>query len=178
MQEICGEAELSAGALYRYFASKSDIIAAIAEEDRRDSDPLFAAIADGPNMIDGICALAAHAVAKCSAGASLFAEVIAETLRDRELSERFAAHENEMRSRLVAAISAAWKRRSAPDMSPEQAARIVMLMLDGLAMRVMHEGMHGAVNTAPLLSDFREALVRLFAVSTPARRSALVGADT
>jgi AcrR family transcriptional regulator len=32
MQDILGEAELSAGALYRYFRSKQEIIAAIAEE--------------------------------------------------------------------------------------------------------------------------------------------------
>ena len=32
MQDILGEAELSAGALYRYFRSKEEIIAAIAEE--------------------------------------------------------------------------------------------------------------------------------------------------
>lgn len=177
MQEICGEAALSAGALYRYFPSKSDIIAAIAEEDRRDSEPLFAAIAAG-EMIDGICALAAHMVAKCTAKASLFAEVIAETLRDRELSERFAAHEAGTRARLVAAIAAAWRRAPGADMTPERAARLVMLMLDGLAMRVMREGVHGAVDTGPLLDDFRQALVRLFATTAPPpRKRALAGVE-
>lgn len=177
MQEICGEAALSAGALYRYFPSKSDIIAAIAEEDRSAIDPLFAGIAEGPDMIEGVCALAAHMVAKCSAEASLFAEVIAETLRDRELSERFAAHEERMRTRLVDAIRAAWRRGPSSDMSAERAARLVMLMLDGLAIRAMREGVHGAVDTRLLLHDFREALERLFAVAPPPGKRALVGAE-
>jgi len=179
MQEICGEAALSAGALYRYFPSKSDIIAAIAGEDRRDSEPLFAAIANGDSMIEGVCALAAHMVAKCTAKAPLFAEVIAETLRDRELSERFATHEAETRARLVAAIAAAWRRAPAPDMTPERAARLVMLMLDGLALRVMREGVHGAVDAGPLLEDFREALLRLFATAAPGpRKRALAGVES
>src|SRR5262249_31525834 len=38
MQEICAEAGISPGALYRYFGSKSDIIAAIAEEERGEAD--------------------------------------------------------------------------------------------------------------------------------------------
>jgi AcrR family transcriptional regulator len=36
MAEICAEAGVSAGALYRYFSSKADIIGAIAEDKRGD----------------------------------------------------------------------------------------------------------------------------------------------
>src|SRR5688500_17498902 len=35
MQDICGEAELSPGAVYRYFRSKEEIIEAIGEESRQ-----------------------------------------------------------------------------------------------------------------------------------------------
>ncbi|HVK80674.1 MAG TPA: helix-turn-helix domain-containing protein, partial [Verrucomicrobiae bacterium] len=41
MQEICAEAGISAGALYRYFGSKADIIGAIAEESRAEGDEAF-----------------------------------------------------------------------------------------------------------------------------------------
>jgi AcrR family transcriptional regulator len=177
MQEICCEAALSAGALYRYFPSKSDIIFAIAEEEQRVSEPLFAAIATGADMIDGVCALAAHMVAKCSIEAPLFAEVMAETLRDPELSRRFAAHEMSVYERLVAAMTAAWRRAPAPDMTPDRAARLVLLLIDGLAMRTLREASPGAGNSAALLDDFRQALERLLAPAPATRRRALAGAD-
>ena len=44
MQEICAEAEMSSGGLYRYFDSKEAIIAAIAEDERAEN----AAIRAGP----------------------------------------------------------------------------------------------------------------------------------
>src|SRR5260370_22436665 len=43
MQEICAEAGVSPGNLYRYFRSKEDIIAGIAERDRAETAQQFAA---------------------------------------------------------------------------------------------------------------------------------------
>ena len=45
MQDICKQAELSPGAVYRYFESKEDIIAAMVEERRREGIALVEAIA-------------------------------------------------------------------------------------------------------------------------------------
>ena len=47
MQEICTEAGMSPGNLYRYFRSKEDIIAGIAERDRADAAQQFAAVGQG-----------------------------------------------------------------------------------------------------------------------------------
>ena len=44
MQEICAEAGMSPGNLYRYFRSKEDIIAGIAERDRAETAQQFAAV--------------------------------------------------------------------------------------------------------------------------------------
>lgn len=44
MQDICKEAELSPGAVYRYFESKDEIIAAMVDERRRDGIALVQAI--------------------------------------------------------------------------------------------------------------------------------------
>src|SRR3954451_11812525 len=59
MQEICSEAGMSPGNLYRYFRSKEDIIAAIAERDRAETAQQFAALGQG-NFFDGLAALAQH----------------------------------------------------------------------------------------------------------------------
>lgn len=174
MQEICAEADLSAGALYRYFPSKADIIAAIAEEDHSDLAPLFDAIASGTDIVDGLCAFAEHVVAKCGAESTIAADLIAETMRDSELSQRFAAHEATMRAKLSIAISSAQRRRRiALAVTPEQAARIVVLMLDGLVIRA---AAHGAAGARPLVGDFRVVMQRLFDVAPapPTARSKLL----
>ena len=165
MQEICAEAELSAGALYRYFPSKADIIAAIAAEDHSDAEPLFEAIASGADIVDGLCAFAEHVVTKCGAESTIAADLIAETMRDRDLAQRFAEHEATMRAKLCAAIASAERRgHLALAVTPEQAARIVVLMLDGLVIRA---AAHGAAGARPLVDDFRVVMRRLFDV-TPA----------
>jgi TetR/AcrR family transcriptional repressor of uid operon len=164
MHEICTEAGLSAGALYRYFPSKSEIIAAIAEEDWRTREPIFEAIARGPDVVGALCALADHAVDKCAGQPSLVADVIAEAMRDPGLSQRFAAREAETRQRLAKALSAAHRRGLIALGQPaERAAGIVILMLDGLVLRAA--GL-GECYARAHVQDFRAAIERLF---TPAR---------
>src|SRR5215813_8771605 len=92
MQEICAEANLSPGALYRYFGSKADIIAAIAEDDRREADlALRRAGADG-GLIDGLCALARGFFEKMAGeGGALAADVFAEAARDPHLAAKLCA---------------------------------------------------------------------------------------
>ena len=48
MQDICAEAGMSAGNLYRYFRSKEAIIAAIAEAERVRNAALFRAARNAP----------------------------------------------------------------------------------------------------------------------------------
>ena len=47
MQEICAQAGMSPGNLYRYFRSKEDIIAGIAERERAETAQQFAAVGNG-----------------------------------------------------------------------------------------------------------------------------------
>src|SRR6476469_7908383 len=57
MQEICSQAGMSPGNLYRYFRSKEDIIAGIAERDRAETAQQFAAVGEG-NFFDSLAELA------------------------------------------------------------------------------------------------------------------------
>src|SRR5947209_16997983 len=59
MQAICAEAGMSPGNLYRYFRSKEDIIAGIAEQDRAETAQQFAAVS-AENFFAGLAALAQH----------------------------------------------------------------------------------------------------------------------
>lgn len=60
MQDICREAEVSAGALYIYFASKEDLISGIAERDRNEFAQRFAMLAAAPDFIQALQGLAEH----------------------------------------------------------------------------------------------------------------------
>ena len=64
MQEICTEAQLSAGAIYRYFPSKTDIIAAIIHADGEDRQAMFDGITSGEEFVERLVVCAEAFVSK------------------------------------------------------------------------------------------------------------------
>jgi TetR/AcrR family transcriptional repressor of uid operon len=84
MQQICAEAGMSPGALYRYFPSKEAIIEAICEANRREDAKIFAAMLSAPDLAEGFTRAAMMHMRYIShAGiAPLFAEMRAESMRN------------------------------------------------------------------------------------------------
>jgi TetR/AcrR family transcriptional repressor of uid operon len=84
MQQICAQAGMSPGALYRYFPSKEAIIGAICEADRAQDAQLFAAILGNPSVVDGVVqgAMAHIRNVHETNAAPLFAEIAAESMRN------------------------------------------------------------------------------------------------
>lgn len=84
MQQICAEAGMSPGALYRYFASKEAIVEAICEADRKQDAELFQVILQTPDVVEGIVigAMAHIRHINESQLAPLFAEICAESMRN------------------------------------------------------------------------------------------------
>ena len=84
MNEICREADMSPGALYRYFPSKEAIIEAIAEADRAEDAEIFERMLDNPDVIDGFVSAAIDHLTHVhnSGAAPLFTEVRAEGMRN------------------------------------------------------------------------------------------------
>jgi TetR/AcrR family transcriptional repressor of uid operon len=84
MQQICAEAGMSPGALYRYFPSKEAIIEAICEADRAEDAKLFARVLQNPSVVEGIVegAMAHIRFMHEENAAPLFAEIIAESMRN------------------------------------------------------------------------------------------------
>lgn len=136
MQEICAAAGISAGALYRYFPSKADIIFAIAEEHHRDAEDLIDAIANGADITENLVTLVREVVSRCGEDQPLTADVLAEAMRDPELANRFREHLLQMQRRLALAIGAGQRRGAVdPGIDPETAAHTITLMIDGLVLR-------------------------------------------
>jgi TetR/AcrR family transcriptional regulator, repressor for uid operon len=84
MQQICAEAGMSPGALYRYFPSKEAIIEAICEADRREDAEIFAAMLSAPDLVEGFTTAAMMHMRHISetGNAPLFAEMRAESMRN------------------------------------------------------------------------------------------------
>lgn len=84
MQQICAEAGMSPGALYRYFPSKEAIVEAICEADRREDAELFAQVLKEPDVVEGLVkgALAHIRHMHENDAAVLFAEICAEARRN------------------------------------------------------------------------------------------------
>jgi len=84
MQQICSEAGMSPGALYRYFPSKEAIVEAICEADRREDAEVFASVLREPDVVEGLVfgAMAHIRHMHANDAAVLFAEISAEAMRN------------------------------------------------------------------------------------------------
>lgn len=138
MQEICAEAGISPGALYRYFSSKSDIIAAIAEDERRETDTALADVRAQGGLVEALCRIAEAVMGRAQdeAYAPIFADVFAEAARDPVLARRLAEIDGQSVERLSSAIAAAQDRGEVDkNLNPDCAARTLIASIEGFAMR-------------------------------------------
>lgn len=95
MHDICREADMSPGALYRYFPSKDAIICAITDEDRRSDLRVLSTMTDEPTLLDGFIrtAMAHLSMVQDRGMAPLFTEIRAESMRNETV--RTACNKNE-----------------------------------------------------------------------------------
>lgn len=137
--DICREAGISPANLYQYFASKDDIIVAIAEEYRVADMALLAEFARAPSFLAGFRASSAHLerdLAEDPDYPRLRLEILAEATRNPRVAEVVTRAEAEVRQALAAIIAAARTRGEiATDHPPEMLADIVLSVLDGDSAR-------------------------------------------
>lgn len=88
MHDICRQAGMSPGALYRYFPSKEALIEAIAERDRVNDLRNLAQIGAGPTLIDGfVNSVMNHFKDHHARGMGpLFTEIRAESMRNETVA--------------------------------------------------------------------------------------------
>lgn len=120
MNDICSEAGMSPGALYRYFPSKEAIIETIAAMHRQQSNEILDRMLQSNNIIDAITQVGTDHVRKMSlndsgpgpadSSARLFVEVRAEAMRNETVAATCELHEGMMREKLHAALEAAKAR--------------------------------------------------------------------
>ena len=101
---------MSPGTLYRYFRSKEDIIAGIAERDRAEAAQQFAAVEQG-SFFDGLAGLAQHhLVERSMEEVALCAEIMAESRRNPAVARIYQDMEADVRARFIALLQRAAER--------------------------------------------------------------------
>jgi TetR/AcrR family transcriptional regulator, repressor for uid operon len=137
MQEICAEANMSPGNLYRYFRSKEAIIAGICERNQAEAVEGFQAVDQAPNFMDGLFALARfHMVDQPEEDASLCVEIMAESRRNPEIAQLRQTLERDIKARLVEMLRrAALRGEIAAATDLDGAATMLMVLYDGMSWR-------------------------------------------
>lgn len=137
MQEICAEANMSAGALYRYFGSKAEIIGAIAEDKHADSDRTLLEAAQPGQLIDALSLIARDFFAKFADGeGALIADIFAEAIRDDAVAAPLLKINASSADYCVRAIKAAQARGEADHkLDPYEAANTLFAAIEGIALR-------------------------------------------
>ena len=138
MQEICAEARMSPGALYRYFPSKEAIIEAIAAEERCDAAALVETMRGTAPLIDRMigCAMGYFDFMREQGASSLMAEIGAESLRNTAIGQRFARIDDHVRDTIREIFTEAIASGEIPPIEDMNATiGMTMAAVDGIALR-------------------------------------------
>ncbi len=162
MQQICAEAKMSPGALYRYFPSKEAIIEAIAEEERMKASGVMAVFNDPGPIVDRLmrAASAYFGLMQKPGHGELMFEICSESMRSTAVGHRFHCIETDIRAEFVTAIATA-QADGEVDASVDVEAAVTMLIAigDGLAMRVTLDKAANFERIAPALRRALEGLL-------------------
>lgn len=155
MAEICAEAQLSPGALYRYFPSKTEIIVAIGHEERLTLRAHLGATSAKLTLVEVLCHLAEQLLSRyfCGDGAAVAVEVLAEAVRDRALGDHLNAEYEQVTAIIAEGVAAATAKGEVnPQCDGLSAARLVVAAIDGFGMRL---AVSRGRNVTESVSDFR-----------------------
>jgi TetR/AcrR family transcriptional regulator, repressor for uid operon len=163
MHDICREAAMSPGALYRYFPSKEALIEAIAERDRINDLRNLAKIGAGPTLIDGfVNSVMNHFKDHHARGMGpLFTEIRAESMRNETVAACCQKTEGEFIKIFNAFLSHA-KASGQIDPVAEIEAIVPMMMALGEGMMlsdVIGQGVD-PVSVEKILRAMAEAILR------------------
>jgi TetR/AcrR family transcriptional repressor of uid operon len=166
MQQVCAEAKMSPGALYRYFPSKEAIIEAIAEDERMKASGVMAAFGEPGSIIDRLmrAASAYFALMKRPGGGELMMEICSESIRNTVIGTRFHCIETDVKAGFAASLEAAKAAGEIdPDVDVETAVAMLFAIGDGMVMRM---SLDRSVDGVKMEAALRRVLVGLLGART------------
>src|SRR5882724_11475231 len=137
MQDICAEAGMSPGNLYRYFPSKEAIIAGIAERDRAEVAQQFARADLSQGLFAMLEGMAQHYFRKYPRERVLLCtEIMSEARRNPEIARISASFDADVKKWLIDLLQAAADRGDIPaDVDLEGVVTMLMIIADGVWWR-------------------------------------------
>jgi TetR/AcrR family transcriptional regulator, repressor for uid operon len=155
MQDICAEAGMSPGNLYRYFPSKEAIIAGIAERDRAEVGAELGAAKFSDDFFATLEALARHhLVDRSPDDVGLCIELVSESRRNPAIAKIMQDFDKDVRARLVAMLQAAAHRGAIrPYTDFDAVVTMIMVFADGVWWRRAVDPAFDAEAVLPIFMD-------------------------
>jgi len=173
MQEICTEAGMSPGNLYRYFPSKESLIAGIAERDRAEVAQEFASADLSHGLFAVLEGMARHYFTQRSdEQVKLCTEIMAEARRHPEIARISSSFDADVKRWLVDLFKAGAKRGDIPgDIDFDGVATMLVIMADGVWWRRALDPQFNPETTLALFMD----VVRFLLRGDPAKSRPAIG---
>jgi len=138
VQQICQEAGMSAGGLYRYYRAKDEIVVAIAEQERLENEVLIETLENASDPIAAIRKITGwilEAFEDPDYG-RLGVEALSEASRNPRVAEALKTNEDELRDALRRALERGQRSGLVSEaFAPAELAEMVMSVFDGFAAR-------------------------------------------
>lgn len=137
MAEVCAEAGMSAGNLYRYFPSKEAMIEGLCERDFEEIGAEFAALAAAPDIWQAFRDLAQrHMVEEPREHCVLWIESMSEVARNPQIAALRLRIDTFIHDKLLGALTLAKARgQTAPQADLPRAVQFLITFADGLMLR-------------------------------------------
>ena len=162
MHDICAEAGMSPGNLYRYFPSKEALIAGIAERDRAEVGQQFAHADLAHGLFTVIEDMARHYFAKWPMERVLLCtEVMSEARRNPELARISSSFDADVRNWLAQMLRAGAERGDIPtDVDLDRVITMLMMITDGLWWRRALQPDFDSEAMVPIFIDIARHMLR------------------
>src|SRR3954464_4606207 len=162
MQDICAEAGMSPGNLYRYFPSKEALIAGIAERDRAEVAQEFASADLSRGLFAVIEGMAQHHFAeKPDEQVALCTEISSEARRNPEIARISAAFDADVKRWLTDLFRAGAERGDIPsDIDLEAVVTMLMIIADGVWWRRALDPDFKPETVLPIFMDVTRHMLR------------------
>jgi AcrR family transcriptional regulator len=162
MQDICAEARMSPGNLYRYFPSKEALMAGIAERDRAEVAQEFASADLSQGFFAVLEGMAHHHFAvRPDEQVLLCTEVMAESRRNPEIARISAAFDADVRRWLSDLLHTAAERGDIPgDIDFDGVVTMLMIIADGVWWRRALDRNFDPEAMVPIFMDVTRHMLR------------------
>ena len=162
MQDICAEAGMSPGNLYRYFPSKEALMAGIAERDRAEVGQEFARADLSHGLFAVLEGMAHHHFAvRPTEQVLLCTEVMAEARRNPEIARISSAFDADVKKWILELLRAAAARGDIPkDVDLEGVVTMLMIIADGVWWRRALDPNFDPAAVVPIFMDVVRHMLR------------------